>query len=254
MEPFWNQEPDEQLAAALLVADRLLTLVVESAPGMTHSRDRNDQILWSALGRAFRCYRSIRDVVADHAEPDDAAILTRALFSLTLRSLWLASPDNALERSRRGRVYTKHEFAEAEKQAREAVSAGLAVEGETAERWRSRADEQGDVGGMPTDVALARSLDLNDLYATMYRSTSGSVHFSLLTALGGFVMPAEDDASLSGAKIRFEEGDASRAAYALFSATLVFVEFLHRSGDILGHTLGGAATQVMDDVFGSDAD
>lgn len=50
----------------LEVADQILTWVEESLPASpgVEARDRNDSLLCAAYGRAYRCFKSLRDLAA----------------------------------------------------------------------------------------------------------------------------------------------------------------------------------------------
>ena len=240
------------LAEALSLADELLAIVRRDAPAVTHSRDRNDQFLWVGISRAFRCLRSIRDVVERHQEADDAFILTRALASITLRSLWMASPSDDEERIRRGRLILRDFLGATATQARELEALGM-PQPISSETWARRAAEVDVEGGLPTDVALARELGLEDVYATAYRTASGSVHYSLDSALEGFDLGEADATNepveLSGLRIRFEDGQPERAANALVHACLIFATLLQRSDNILGNTFSELVIRLFEDRY-----
>jgi hypothetical protein len=79
-------------------ADRVLELVVGRVPGTAPAiRDWNDRLFVEAFARAYRCLRSVR-LLAERRAADDAAVLTRALVSLTLQYLWLIRPEDDAER------------------------------------------------------------------------------------------------------------------------------------------------------------
>lgn len=234
-----------ELADTISLADELLAIVREGRPAVTRSRDRNDQFLWLGLARAFRCLRSIRDVVEQHQEADDAFILTRALASLALRSLWLASPTDEQERIRRGRIIARDSAWQMATQTRELEALGLPVEAPS-ETWKQAAAEIEVSGGVPADHRIAGKLGLEVIYATAYRTGSGSAHYTLLTALQGF---DPEEADLLSARMRFEDGEPERAASALGQACVVFAAFLEHSDAILGHGLFEPAARLIAERF-----
>jgi hypothetical protein len=250
-----TQDAGVTLPVALRVAGGIISVVETQAPETAHSRDRNDQLLWLALARGFRCFRSLRDVVQGHQEADDAFILTRALTSTALRSLWIAVPADPDERKRRGRVFTHHSLVEARKQARELEALGMVPEIPSSV-LQERIDEFYTTERMPADADIAASPELSSfkpIYAVVYRTGSDSVHFSLFAALQGFdaMGITEDDASLSGRRIRFKDGQPDRSATALLQASVVFVAFLEHSDEILSHGMADDARNVLADEFPS---
>lgn len=251
----WRQvavtEQQDRLAIGLQVGGRLLEIWERDAPPLAHSRDRNDQMLWIGLSRVFRCLRSIRDLVAADQEADDAFILARAMTSTVLRSLWLAAPADDHERIRRGRVFTRYSYREARKQAQELEQLGMPTNIPAA-RWQEMADEIDAVGDVPPDVNLARELGFDAIYSTLYRTGSGSVHWTLLTALEGFDatnLPAGELQSLSGIKIRMHQGQPERAGTALLHACVLATMFLEASDLLVHHGMGAQARAILQDVF-----
>lgn len=231
------------LEAAVALADELLALVDRDAPEVAHSRDRNDQILWLGLARGYRCLRSIRDLVAQHQEADDALILSRALVSIALRSLWLAAAAESDERVRRGRVFTRDSYRRQSVQARELAAFGFPVEMSAAE-W-SALDEIDVAGDIPNDVSLAREFGFEEIYAAVYRTASGSSHFSLASALEGFDVGDGEVEDLSGLRIRFRDGQPDRAASALVQACVLYAAFLESSEPLVHHGLFKRAKDTL---------
>src|SRR5690348_13916223 len=111
--------PNETLTA-LQIADRIIDGVRATTPGEAgvETNDRNERLLVAAYGRAHRCFVSTRDLAA-RGEADDAAILTRALLSIALRSLYLVTSEEPAERVRRFRRAGRTFFEETRKMARE---------------------------------------------------------------------------------------------------------------------------------------
>ena len=122
----------------------------------------------------------------------------------------------------------------------------------SSETWARRAAEVDVQGGIPSDGAIARELELEDVYATAYRTASGSVHYSLNAALEGFDLRDADSTRepvLSGRRIRFEDGQPERAANALVHACLIYATLLQRSGNMLGHALFEPVMRLFEERY-----
>ncbi len=172
----------------LEVANTLLVSVAELLPGVpgVEVRDRNDGLLVAAYGRAYRCFTSIRDLAERH-EADDAAILSRALLSVALRSLWLVQPDDPAEREPRFRRAALSDFEQQRKLAAEEQAAGVYVGDLTPERFQQSIDrlEAEGITQLPNDYEIAVALDLKGFYTRVYRVGSLTTHYSLGSALDG---------------------------------------------------------------------
>jgi len=238
-----------QLERAVKIADAIIDLVSKHAPEGVMSRDRNDQFLALAFGRAFRCFRSIRDVAGNYAEGDDAAVLTRALAVIALRSLWLATPEDPDERIRRGRMVELDGLKHLLTHAR-SVEALKMDPGTPSTDLTPRVEELEALGvdGMPSDEAIAHELGLEHVYAVVYRSTSHVAHYSVPTALRGFdVSGIEGEiSSFDGLRIRFLDGDPAAAEQALLAATLIYVSFLEKSEFVVHHGVFDAAKELLE--------
>lgn len=231
------------------MADGILDLVAEHAPSGVTSRDRSDQFLALAFGRAFRCFRSIRDVAGVHGEADDAAVLTRALMTMTLRAVWLALPEEPAERVRRAQALELASLVQLRKQARSLESFGL-ESGAPQDAFDERISqlEAAGIGGMPPDEVIARELGHEAVYARVYRSTSDVVHYSLFSALHGFDASSVEGEieSLDGVRIRFVDGDLVRAEEALVFAALIYVGFLEHSEFVVHHGVFDLARELLE--------
>src|SRR5207248_1812578 len=63
--------------------------------------------LFLSFARAFRCFGSIRRLCEEPlSDGEDPLVLTRALISLALRSIWPVSTNDPLERELRSRRWT----------------------------------------------------------------------------------------------------------------------------------------------------
>lgn len=238
-----------RLREAIAMADGILDLVAQHAPAGVTSRDRNDQFLVLAFGRALRCFRSIRDVAGVHAEADDAAVLTRALLAMTLRAVWLAIPDDPEERLRRARALELDSIRQLRTQARslERLSLDPGIPAAALDERIAELERLG-VARVPPDEVIARELGDEAIYARIYRTTSSAAHYSLFTALQGFdASNIEGEIeSLNGIRIRFLDGDPSRAEEALVLAALVYVAFLEDSELVVHHGVFDKARDLLE--------
>jgi hypothetical protein len=225
-------------------ADTLLAWVEETAPGApgVAPRDRNDSLLCAAYGRAYRCFTSIREL-AGRAEPDDALILSRSLLSIALRSLWLTAPDNAAERKLRLQQASLSYFEELKKMVTEEQAAGLEVQITAAEIQESiNRLRAADVAAMPNDRDLATSLELDAAYTTVYRPGSDTTHYSIGSALDGFL---ELTTAPNVGPVSLQKPEPQRADEALAKAAIVYGVFLHLSDPVIQHGLGRRARDLL---------
>jgi hypothetical protein len=260
----------EQLAATVAVTDEILALVEDvRAPAGTKHGYESDRLLWLAFGRAFRCLRSIREVVAVHHDGDDALVLARALISLAFRSVWVAAPKDPDERQRLVHALELRSLDSMRIQMAKLAEAGIEHE-PFQPGAQHRLDELRGYGerGMPGDETLAVELDnagLNAsagvdhaaLYARIYREASDVTHFSLFTALSGYVIPSGWEGvgdSFEGLTIRVHEGDPERAEEALMLACLVYVTFLTDSEAVIHHGIARNARSLLGDRLRSRDD
>ena len=233
------------MAAIDDVATEIADLVAGSLPASpgVATRDVNDELLCAAYGRAFRCFTSIRELAGRH-EADDALVLTRTLLLIGLRSLYLALPDDPAERERRWRSSSltsmKAELTATEEQAR----AGFDV----AERDVRLVEdmvarlEQGGAVQLPPEEQIARAVDFGPFYPRVFRPTSSVAHYSIWSALDGYV-------ELGTPTVSLELPHAERAEEALELACIVYGAFLEKSDPIIKHGVAEHVRQLFADYL-----
>jgi hypothetical protein len=222
----------------ICVAVATILAAVERAPTERREveRDANDAFLRAAYGRAYRCVRSIHGL-ACRGEADDALILTHALLSIVARSLYLVAPDDPSERARRFDS-ARRSWAE---QALSTLDALTAAGFEPADdRGRiaeivTSTEEQG-IAPLPNDRDVLASLGLEPFYARVYKLASDVIHYSLGSAVGGFLVDGLPDGYTdTRAKVALELRDDDRAEDALALAVIIHGEFLERCEAVIGH-------------------
>jgi hypothetical protein len=231
--------------------DRALELVSTRLPETQPAiRDWNDRLFVEAFTRAYRCLRAIREL-ACRGEAEDAAVLTRALVSLTLQYLWLVSTPDGDERQIRLHRLERKWAQERTRLGDEMEDLGYFPTDDRAEelrghidRFRARAVELEEAGipTMPSERDIARQLDrdlepqaprfFELLYTRIYRPTSHVAHFGIGAALARFAgAPDADFRRLSLERI--DEGGAAEAlglALTAYGALLDFSEPILRHG------------------------
>lgn len=236
------------LPTAAEIADQVIEWVEATVPGESGvgTQDRNDRLLVAAYGRAYRCFVSIREL-AGRGEADDAAVLTRTLFSITLQSLYLIATDDPTERQRRFRRAGRTYFENVAKIAREEVAAGVEpeVEAERAEANVARLKEEG-VPPMPSEYDIARELDITNFYTRVYRPGSNVAHYSIGSALDGF---AELTHSELIGSVALQRPDFAKAEEVLIRAVLTYGVFLEKSEDVMGHGLTERLRPMLVEYF-----
>jgi hypothetical protein len=234
------------LEETVAIADRLLRLVEDKAPAGVTSYHRNEQLLGATFGRAYRCFRSIRDLAAIYAEADDALVLTRALVVITLRSLWLIKPEDVDERDARSDRVTLAFLRQALKQARELDALGFDLDVDSKDlQTRVHESEAKGVPAMPSELDMARELGLDVLYSRIYRSGSDVGHYSVMSALQGFDQTAWDGETLDGVPIRFREGVPDEAEQVLVMAMVSYVSFLEGCEAVIQHGAAEEAKRLL---------
>ena len=233
----------------LEIADRIIELVRATTPGDAgvDTADRNDRLLVAAYGRAYRCFVSIREL-AGRGEADDAAILTRALLSIGLRSLYLVGSDDPAERDRRFRRAGRTFFEEFKKVAKEEAAAG-GVLGEAEVKRTEETIARFEADGMPplpSDYDIANGLDLLPFYTRVYRPGSEVMHYSIGSALDGFLELTHED--LVG-PVALEKPEPKEADDVLIRASLTYGVFLEKSEPIIKHGLTPEVTKLLADYF-----
>jgi hypothetical protein len=257
--------PGRDLARLCDAVDRVLELVRTQLPRTDGPavRDWNDRLFVEAFTRAYRCLSSIREL-AGRKEAEDAAVLTRALVSLTLQYLWLACVEEDNERRDRLRRLQRKWASERARLGEELSDLGYLPSDGTAEdlhgqvaEFRARATElehQG-VGPMPNERDIARQLD-QDLeptsprffelvYTRIYRPTSHVAHFGIGAALAGVPKPGTDPGALS-----LERLDESGAADSLGLALVTYAALLDFSEPIIRHGLTPAVKELVEAAHG----
>jgi Family of unknown function (DUF5677) len=227
------------------VAAKLAEMVegnLPPSPGVA-TRDWNDELLCAAYGRAFRCFRSIRELAA-RDEADDALVLTRTLLLIALRSLYIALPDDPTERQKRqkssGLTSMKAELTATAEQA----AAGFNVSDrnvEVVERGVDRLEKEG-VRQLPPEEQIAKAVGFDAFYPRVFRPTSAIAHYSIWSALDGFI-------ELGVPTISLDLPAPERAQEALELATVVYGAFLEKSDPIIKHGVSSAAHQLMDEYM-----
>jgi hypothetical protein len=258
--------PERDFGRLCDAVDRVLELVSARLPATDGPaiRDWNDRLLVEAFTRAYRCLRSIREL-AGRREAEDAAVLTRALVSLTLQYLWLACAEGGDERRDRLRRLQR-------KWARERARLGEEMEGlgyfptdpseadrlrEQVAQFRATTEElrEEGIGPVPNERDLARQLD-RDLqpskprffelvYTRIYRPTSHVAHFGLGAALAGVAKPDTNSGALS-----LERLDEEGAADALGLALVTFAALIDFSEPIIRHGLTPAVKELVENAHG----
>jgi hypothetical protein len=234
--------PTPSLIRIVAAVDLILEAVEKSVEDGTTSpapRDIHDAFLGAAYGRAYRCMRSIRDL-AFRGEADDALILTRALVSLVGRSLYVVQPDDAAEREERSLRWMRTWARDMGKAADALVAAGF--EPSDPEERADLARLTGAGPFLPDDRQLLGLVGLEAHHARVYRFASDVAHYSMGSALDGFV---EYPTRESGGQVTLRLPDANRAEEALLMAALVYGEFLARSEPLIGHGVTPLAERVL---------
>src|SRR5919201_6119099 len=234
--------PELDLGRLTQAVDEVLDLVRNRLPEVEPAiRDWNDRLMVAAFARAYRCLRSVRELT-HRAESEDAAVLTRALVSLTLQYLWLVRTDDENERRDRLLRLQKKWAGERATFGEELIDLGYtpADEGTAAQfredvgKFRTRADALGRQGirRMPNerDIALQLDRDLRPkaeryfelLYSRAYRPTSHIAHYGIGAALGGVGERQDDDRF----ELSLERTDEAAAAEMLGLALVTFATLL----------------------------
>lgn len=251
--------PARNLPELCDAVDRVLELVRSRLPATEGPaiRDWNDRLFVEAFGRAYRCLRSVREL-ACRGESEDAAVLTRALVSLTLQYLWLVHVDDEDERSDRLRRLRLKWASERARLGEELQDLGHFPVDDTAEQlreqvaqFRASADElegQG-VRPMPNERDIARRLDrdlepssphfFELIYTRIYRPTSHVAHYGIGAALAGVAEQPEPGA------LSLERTDEEDAAENLGLALVTYAAFLDFSEPIIRHGLTPVVAELV---------
>jgi hypothetical protein len=221
------------------IADKLIALVEERwakrEPEGIAVRDVNDVFLLLGYTRAFRCFRSIRDLAADGRQ-DDAFVLLRSLVSVVLRSLYVAASDDADERELRQRLLGYEEIESDEKRIR----LGGAGPGEASRlpelQQMLTASKQwfkatGKRPAVPSEADVAAALGVPALYQVAYRIASKSTHHSLIAMLNSF--GGDFDGTKMIRPVPLHKKEPELAEQALIWAIITYAEFLERAEPVL---------------------
>jgi hypothetical protein len=222
---------------------------VENAPTKRGAVERgvNDAFLRAAYGRAYRCLRSIREL-ACRGEADDAMILTRALLSIVARSLYLVAPDDQDERARRFDS-ARRSWAEQALSTLDALTAAGFEPADDRDRIAGivTSTEEHGVPPLPNDRDVLASLELEPFYARVYKLASDVIHYSIGSALGGFLVDGlPDQYAGTRADVALELRDDDRAEDALALAVIIYGEFLERSEAVIGHGVTETARREVE--------
>lgn len=215
---------------------------VGDSPGPA-PRDVYDALLGAAYGRAYRLMRSIREL-GGRGEADDALILTRALLSLVGRSLYLAESEDPDERERRFDSARRSWAEQAVRTFDDLAAGGFAPEGER-DRMVGIAEAMKAKGAprLPNDRDLLAGLGLDPYYPRVYRLASEVVHYSIGSALDGFL--EYPDRLIGGGRVALKLPDADRAEEALALALITYGEFLERCEPVIRHGVTETARTAL---------
>jgi hypothetical protein len=236
-------DADHEIRRFLTLADRIEQVVEARSPknGRFATRDRNDQVLAAACGRAARCFRSMR-LLAEQSLGEDALVLARTLFSIAVHSLYLATPDDVSERRSRSDAWAADFIARLDKQESELRVWGLEEEdlaslAEQRDRLRNRSP-----GRFPREGSIAALL--GDpwplLYSQVFRSASEATHFSIGAALDAF-----ENLSGSARVIHWDGSDARHVNNALLYGILIYDSFLAAADAILETGVSAEVTPLI---------
>jgi Family of unknown function (DUF5677) len=224
---------------------------VEKATAGSVPRDLNDTFLGAAYGRAYRCMRSIREL-AGRGEADDALILTRSLLLTIARALYIVEPDDAAERDVRFASW-RLSWAKQALRTLDDLSATGFEPADDRERIARIAEAAKVRGGqpLPNDRELLAALGLAAYYARLHRVASDVVHYSIGSALEGFL--EYPDRVTGGGRVPLKHPDAERSEEALLLAAITYGEFLERCEPVIRHGVTPAARRALVGYFNERA-
>ena len=193
----------------------------------------NEVFVFLAYGRAYRCFQAIRVLCDDpQSDGDDPLILTRALLSLALRSLWPVSTGDPADREERAQRRTWRTMTEEIKRLQalndptdaehlDQVQKDVAA----VEAWfASRSLKTFEL----SEAEIAKRMDLNVYYDLIYRFGSATTHHSQLAALGGFAHGAkEGDEPFPPITLRHPKPE--QVDQVLLWAVVVYATFLEKA-------------------------
>ena len=195
-------------------------------------RDLNDVFLLAAYPRAYRCFMSICRLCADpNCDGEDPLILTRALVSLVLRSLWPIESGVAAERELRAQRRAWWTLSE-ERKRLQALSDPTDAEHQTRveddlRELQAWFEERGQEPSELSEADLAKKLNLPVLYDLIYRMGSATIYHSQLAALGSFAGKVDPADVFPGLPLRFPK--PAETDQVLLWAITVYAVFLERA-------------------------
>jgi hypothetical protein len=222
----------------LQFAQRILDIVEaawiehsEAEGGIEHG-DENDRQLILGYVHAFRRFRAIKRLAEDERpSPEAVMVPTRSLVSLTHRTLYLVAsddPDEREERLQRFLLLSAHEQRKHFEAIIDEVPSLAPWLEQTREAIRLREElftEKGWSLGkpiFPSDEQVAKELGLNAHYAEVYRSGTAHMHYTAISAAGGFAIIEEG----TPPSVALYGYDLNELRQAMISATVVYADFL----------------------------
>jgi uncharacterized protein DUF5677 len=232
-----NESSELRIADALAVADELIDLVRGVGELGGFRGDTSALVMFGAFRRGFRRLLRIRELAAAGAGAE-AAILTRSLLSILVRSAYVDEPDDSPTRHERFDRYRKRQRQDSLETSKLLQAAGFEVgEAELAELPTDLvADEARRVKDLPPDRQLFEMLDLHPLYARVYFPASDLMHFSLEEAVSDM---------LGVETVPLEAPEWNRASEALWLAVIVSGVLLERSERSVKHGLLDGAREIV---------
>lgn len=242
------QPSNAELDAIVTAVDAILA-AVETSLSTPAVEDEAQSFLVSAYGRAYRCMRAIRELAAPpRADADHALVLTRSLVSTIARSLWLAAPEHGADRAYRFLQWQYRYALDERFTLVDLCRQGFEPEPEILGKVRAavRRMKEAGIEPMPGDRQLLKVLGLAPLYARVHRLGSDITHFSLGSAVDGFLDPVTPG-MLEGRSVALQHPQPDRAAYALALAAISYGAFLEKSEPLIGHGVTELARQLVED-------
>lgn len=226
----------------LILANRIEQATEAATPvGRRYEcRDKNEQVLVAAYGRAARCFRSIRFLAAQSLG-EDALVLTRTLLSVAVHSLYLISSEDASERRSRLDRWAVGFIDRLTRQEKELKAWGLQREGlEALREGRQKIQSRNatKIEAFPSEGHITKML--GDpwplLYSQIFRTASEATHFSMASVLDTF-----EEGHRPVRTVRLDQSDPALTNDALLYGILTYGSFLEPA-DVILRT--GAAANV----------
>jgi len=177
---------------------------------------------------------------------EDPLILTRALVSLVLRSLWPIQSGTAGERQERAQRRTWWTLSEERKRLR-------ALDDPTDAEYLRRIEDDlqeleawfkalGEAPSELNEADLAKKLHLPVLYDLVYRMGSATIHHSQLAALGSFAGKLDPGDPFPGLPLRFPK--PTETDQVLLWAITTYAIFLERAEPAVRLGIGQKPTRL----------